>query len=841
MRCVRAKVVGLSEPSPQHALPEETPQETPTAEHAASARLVAVVMRLHAWAAGHWIRSTAIAGTITLLVVATLAIWAYLANLAIQSGQLTLDNALAALDQSDYEQARTLVRRMLSDGRLPSSAQGGPLFVLGAIKANDAELQAIPERRRGEFLLASRYLREARHYGFPPERETDGYFMLGKSLLASLQYAEGIAVLEEALATKLTPDNPLALAIHRLLAETCLLMPYPDLDKAMSHNTVLFNSTELSPEDRANAVLLRAEIMRLMDRFDEASEVLASLPPTTGRQSRQKMLQAHLVLDAIVYERQHSAPQDLEESTAATTARIKDATELLEAARTMEPRANEVTRRCDYLLGRAFELRGDEDAALRQFARLRQLYGDTSEGMAATLAEADIVRRRGEAQRALIGYRRVMEKVTDPGAYRSLVLSFEELRQRVLDALTDFVERQHFDEALSMLAHFVPLFSRTEQLQLRGETLEHWGDLLLGRATNGTNRDEAQRAAALRRLREAGLAYEQLAAERFATSYYTDDLWKSAEDYYRGHSYSSTVRLLDKYLENEPERRNSQALLRLGQAQLALGNIAESIASLEECIEFHPRDGATYQARIDCAKAYWYQGNTDEAERLLRDNLTGSTLKPSSQEWKDSLFTLGLLLHEKGRHEQSIATLEEAVQRYPQDPQTLLAQYVAGESYRRWADQALERVQQARTASERDKYGQTAAERLSEALRYFDVVQRSITLRSHGIHNDALMGAMLRNCYMLEGTVLFDLGRYEEAIKAYSNVSSLYPNDPFVLETFVQIANCWRRLDRPDKARGAILQAQIALDQLPSSADFATTTSFNREEWRLLLGDMSRW
>ena len=78
------------------------------------------------------------------------------------------------------------------------------------------------------------------------------------------------------------------------------------------------------------------------------------------------------------------------------------------------------------------------------------------------------------------------------------------------------------------------------------------------------------------------------------------------------------------------------------------------------------------------------------------------------------------------------------------------------------------------------------------------------------------MGTMLRNCYMLEGTVLFDLGRYKEAIEAYSNVSSLYPDEPFVLETFVQIANCWRRLDRHDNARGAVQQAQIALDRLPA-------------------------
>ena len=109
-------------------------------------------------------------------------------------------------------------------------------------------------------------------------------------------------------------------------------------------------------------------------------------------------------------------------------------------------------------------------------------------------------------------------------------------------------------------------------------------------------------------------------------------------------------------------------------------------------------------------------------------------------------------------------------------------------------------------------------------MQHFEEVQRTITLKTHDIHSDPLMGTMLRNCYMLEGTVLFDLGRYKEAIEAYSNVSSLYPDEPFVLETFVQIANCWRRLDKTDKARGAVQQAQIALDRLPANADFASTT-----------------
>ena len=40
---------------------------------------------------------------------------------------------------------------------------------------------------------------------------------------------------------------------------------------------------------------------------------------------------------------------------------------------------------------------------------------------------------------------------------------------------------------------------------------------------------------------------------------------------------------------------------------------------------------------------------------------------------------------------------------------------------------------------------------------------------------------------------------------------------------------------------GAVEQAQIARDRLPPDADFTTATSFNREEWRTLLSDMSKW
>jgi tetratricopeptide (TPR) repeat protein len=387
---------------------------------------------------------------------------------------------------------------------------------------------------------------------------------------------------------------------------------------------------------------------------------------------------------------------------------------------------------------------------------------------------------------------------------------------------------------------FQPMFSRNEQLELRGGTLDRWGNVLLSAASDD-GEHQTQRTEGLQKLRAAGVAFEQLAEHRFATKFYTADLWRSAETYFAGHSFTSSIRLLNSYLRFEPELRNAEALLRLGQAQLAIGHVADSILALEECIEFHPLNSSSFQARIDCAKAYWQQGDTKRAEQLLRDNLSGSSLKPNSREWKDSLFELGMLLHETGQYEQAIIALEEAIERYEHDPQRLAAQYVLGESYRRWAQDLMSRSEQAHTSAERDKNKQSASERLAAALKHFEEVQVSITLKTHDLHSDPLLGTTLRNCYMLEGTVLFDLGRFKDAIEAFSNVASLYPDNPFVLETFVQIANCWRRLGQDVKARGAIQQAQIVLQGLPASADFASTTALNREEWGMLLADMSKW
>src|SRR6185503_18278085 len=210
-------------------------------------RILRIMSGLRAWTTGHWLRGVIVASTLLTLIGLTIGGWAYLASVAIKTGELDPDYAMKAYDEGHYEEARTAVGHMLTSGRLPRHEYGGPLLVLGALKVKDAEDQPTAERRRIEYTIAARYLTEGHAYGLPETRQAIGDFLLGKSLIESGQLAEGVRVLGE-LTSHEGPDPAIAVESRRLLAETCLVMPKPRLTEALKHNDALLANEKLSDE-----------------------------------------------------------------------------------------------------------------------------------------------------------------------------------------------------------------------------------------------------------------------------------------------------------------------------------------------------------------------------------------------------------------------------------------------------------------------------------------------------------------------------------------------------------------------------------------------------------------
>ena len=789
------------------------------------------VLRLREWGAANWLRNVIVGAILLALLMGTGVAWLLLASLAVKADLITVQLALNALDEHDLERAETLAKRLRTGPALTTAEAGGPLFILGSIKAAHADSQWSAERERSDYLIAARYLGEARALGFPPGREDEALFLLGRSLLAGNELEAGIGVLEEALQQK----NSHSTEIHALLCDAHLAAPTPRLPEAQRHNDALL-SMELPSEQRVDALLTRAQILIGQQQFAAAHQTLDSLSSQEAGQSRREMLEGWLLLEHARVKLQTGAAGDPADAGTAA-ADLSQAEAKFIAAQSLDRLATNITRLSMYLYADAAAVKGDANLAIERFAATRKVHPETAEGIAAALREADLLRQQKDYDAALGGYRRALKALHDPKAYQNPWLPLDAVRSRFIEAHAALVAESQFASALAAVDDFMPLFDEERQVSLRAETLEAWGKFLRINAATAPDPGEQLREGRLH-LRQAGVGFKQLARLQFATSRYVDDLWRSAECFYQGQNYTHAAETLNEYLNNEPQRRNAQALLRLGQCYLALGRLNEAIAAFEECIECQPYDAAIYQARIDCARAYSTLHDLKNAEQLLLENIMGGTLTPQSPEWRTSQFELGHLLHEAGRYVDAVKRLEEAVERYPDDPQARLARYRIAESYRHAAAAPLEALAAANTVSEREHLQDTVDNYLGNALRHYGDVQREIAAHGEKSEEDR---AMRRNCYMLQGSVLFDLGRFKEAVEAYSNVATLYQNEPFVLETLVQIAHCWNRLNDNVKAHGQIEQAKLFLDRLPADADFVGSTNLTRQEWILLLDEMSRW
>ena len=95
--------------------------------------------------------------------------------------------------------------------------------------------------------------------------------------------------------------------------------------------------------------------------------------------------------------------------------------------------------------------------------------------------------------------------------------------------------------------------------------------------------------------------------------------------------------------------------------------------------------------------------------------------------------------------------------------------------------------------------------------------------------------AVLRNSRFAVGDTCFELERYPEALRAYQSAANHYATSPEVLDAYLQIANVYRRMDRPAEARTSLEQARLALRRIPPEARFEQTTNYNRKQWGELL------
>ena len=806
-------------------------------------RLIAATLPARTWVAAHRWQSAAIGGGVLLLVGAATA-WTVVAQIrSAGEEQISLKMAYEALDLGAYAEARRLASKMRSQGVVLPNELGGPAFVLGTAKLLETD-DEWGKGKKSNYLVASRYLEEASDRGFPKERLAEGLYMLGKSLYLSDQFAACRLYLHDAL--EANPNRKTE--IHKLLAGAYRHDANPKLDEALDHITQHLEDRTLSPADRAEATLEKSRILYDLGEIEQCRQSLDEVLSEVKNRAGAITMQGRLLLDearALKKDPQLVASGENEKQS---RAKYEEAIKTFSEAQGYDTLDGTVTPTSMYLIGVCQMEMGDTEASHAQLARTTKLYKETHEGLAAGLLAADLLRGLDRYEESVAAYRTAMVSAGTPDSYSNRWVSLDKFRERILDALQYFLENDQFELALKLMEKFSPLVSKLRTIELEAETHRAWANSLLASVADLSDEQSEEIAREARsHLRRAGQIYANLARRRTATRHYPNDLWNSAANLIAGQDYSGATKALEEYLTIESRARRARALLSLGIASLSMGNVEKSLKALNECIIFHTRDAAVYEARLWGAKAYIEKGDSAQAEALLIANLTEDNLTPSSREWRESLFELGYILHASSKHEEAIKKLEEAVARYPDSPQVYKGLYTIGESYRAAARVPQARLEEVTIESVRLEVSKQIRQLLNGSLRYYTQLQQRLNRRQEEASLTTLEKAMLRNCYMAQGSVRSDLGRYEsaqhytEAIKAYSTVSTHYQNEPIVLEAFVQIAHCYRRLNRPVEARGAVEQAKVVLNRLPYDAPFTKTTNYEREQWSRLLAQLSVW
>lgn len=762
-----------------------------------------------------------------------------------------LSQAYAKFDAGDAREARRLAADLLTRPEAEFGDQGGAYYILGAITLAEADQQINPEKRRLLFLVAARYLDEARIRGVPQTRDRQALWLLCRALHDGGRYSRSVPVLREALAAETKPDPRL----HALLADSYLQLKPPRLNEALDHNRQFLAASgeQLSPRDRDAAELIECRILLAQKDFATAAQVAARIREESPLKPEAMVLRGRALLPLLKPPAGDPAQRRL----------LLDELRQLVSREGLQP---SVAAGAQLLIGLLHEQDGDDRAAQAQLDRTRRAFFGQPEGLTATVLLADLVRIENP-QQAVALYQRAINQAGAPETYQNVWLPAEELQKRLEQAIDDLATRGQLSAARELAGALSPFIPEAASLQRQAVIDRAWARLLEERArTEKLLTAEMTLAESRQHWRQAGTLTRKVADLRIATRFYLTDLAQSADDLRRGQGYEQAVQVYRDLLQQDPREGEPEALVGIGEALLSLGRIDEALLALDRCLQIYPTHPMSYRARLIGSQAQQEKGALAPAKQLLIDNLYGNSLAPQSAEWRDSLFALGGLLYREGLEleaksrqagvdrqdpagrkeglilleqshtvlDEALRTLGEAVQRYPEWPPAVEARYRMAEAHRHSAKWPRKRLPTVSIETSRAALVRQMQEQLQAAVLDYNSLITRLSEQPDATRSP-IEGAVLRNCYFGRADAMFDLGNYDEAIQAYSAATNRYQHDPESLEAYVQIASCYRRLGKTGEARGTLEQARIVLARIRPDADFIRTTRLSRQDWTQLL------
>ncbi len=311
--------------------------------------------------------------------------------------------------------------------------------------------------------------------------------------------------------------------------------------------------------------------------------------------------------------------------------------------------------------------------------------------------------------------------------------------------------------------------------------------------------------------------------------------WRAAGLYRRAGDMERAAALYEQFVHERPQdSRVSGAWFRLGALWRDLGQLAKSVDAYQECYRRYPRTLDGSRALIPLAYAYMESGpgEYDLAEKTLHLVLDDSEVfTPRAPEFAEALFLLGDLLSRQGEVDRAITILEEAVERYPNDPRVLNARFLLADSYRQSALALQAEASLARIPRE-IRYMRTEADsRFGRARQLYRALIDDYAHREPD-RMDRRERLYLRLAHLYEADCLFELRSYKPALKLYEEAAGTYRETPSALAAYTQIINCHVFLQQPQEARATLARARILVDAIAQDAFDESISPERREDWK---------
>lgn len=335
---------------------------------------------------------------------------------------------------------------------------------------------------------------------------------------------------------------------------------------------------------------------------------------------------------------------------------------------------------------------------------------------------------------------------------------------------------------------------------------------------------------------EAGATFLILAQlNTFHTTHGATASWRAAEVFAQAGERERAVRLYKAFAKERPDHSFvPRAQLRIGQISELSGDLVGAVEAYRECYRRFPRtlDGA--RALVPLARCYLALGPGFEelAHKTLLIVLEESEVfTPDAPEFADAMFLYGDGLDRTSDYNRAIASLEEALERYPDDPRATRARYLLADAYRKSGLSLKGSVAVARSPGEIEQTRAESTARFQEARRlYRELIEEYEQRAPADLHR--LERMYRRHAYLYEADCYFEVGEYHRALKLYEEAAGLFKDTPSALAAYIQIINCQVFLGQPQEARAALARAQVLVDAIPEEALTSTVSPETREDWK---------